>query len=241
MKKYLLVLFLFGSFIFVFPSFSPVYSINPFESAPECGFEGLACCGSVDNTNDINAAVNEHAPAGLGGTILGLLGGGIDSFRNSTGGVFSAQCLTGQETPQSDGSCKCVSVATAATEARISYYCGRYIDKRTPQHTEDLAKCLECSEDNGGLYTGLGCIPTTFSSFVSNFLLGFGISLGGGISLMCIIYSAFMIQTSRGNADKIQHAQEQLTACITGLMLIIFSIFILRVIGVDILKIPGFQ
>jgi hypothetical protein len=241
MKKYLLLLFLFGSLIFVFPSFSPVYSVNPLESAPECGFEGLACCGDVDQSGNVNAAVNEHAPFGLGDKIMGLFGGGFDTFKNATGGVFAAQCLTGTAEIQANGSCKCAKTAAASTIAKISYYCSRYIDERSPQHSEDLKKCLECSDNNGGLYTGLGCIPTTFSNFISNFLLGFGISLGGGISLMCIIYSAFMIQTSRGNADKIQHAQEQLTACITGLMLIIFSIFILRVIGVDILRIPGFQ
>lgn len=241
MKKiFLLFLFIVG-LTFIIPQFNSVYSANPFEKAPECGFDGLACCGDVDQSGDINAAVNEHAPLGVGGKIMGLFGGGFDTFKNATGGVFSTQCLTGEPIPQANGSCKCVVVVNAPTESRISRYCARYIDKNSPAHAEDLQKCLECSENNGGLYTGLGCIPTTFSSFVSNFLLGFGISLGGGISLLCIIYSAFMIQTSGGNADRIQHAQEQLTACITGLMLIIFSIFILRIIGVDILRIPGFQ
>ena len=39
----------------------------------------------------------------------------------------------------------------------------------------------------------------------------------------------------------LKKAQELITSCIMGLMLIIFSIFILRLIGVDILKIPGFE
>ena len=57
---------------------------------------------------------------------------------------------------------------------------------------------------------------------------------------MCIIYSAYLIQFSRGNPERIKKAREYLTSCIMGLLLIIFSIFILRLIGVDILRIPGF-
>jgi len=67
-----------------------------------------------------------------------------------------------------------------------------------------------------------------------------GIGLAGLIALLCIIYAAFMIQISSGNPERIKKAQELLTSCIMGLMLIIFSVFILRLIGVDILKIPGF-
>ena len=50
-----------------------------------------------------------------------------------------------------------------------------------------------------------------------------------------------MMQTSQGNPEKLKKAQEMLTSCIMGLMLIIFSVLILRLIGVDILKIPGFN
>ena len=52
------------------------------------------------------------------------------------------------------------------------------------------------------------------------------------------IVGAFNYLTSFGNAERIKKAQEMLTSCIIGLMLIIFSVFILRLIGVNILKIP---
>ena len=41
--------------------------------------------------------------------------------------------------------------------------------------------------------------------------------------------------------EKIKKAQDLLTSCIMGLMLIIFAVFILRLVGVNILRIPGFS
>jgi len=47
-----------------------------------------------------------------------------------------------------------------------------------------------------------------------------------------------MILVSSGNPDKIQAGKELITAAIAGLLLIIFAVFILRLIGKDILGIP---
>ena len=93
----------------------------------------------------------------------------------------------------------------------------------------------------GGIYTAIGCIPNDLSLFIKERVFGLALGLAGMISLFCIIYAAFQIQTSSGNAEKVKKAQEILTSCIMGLMLIIFSIFILKLIGIDILKIPGFR
>jgi len=115
--------------------------------------------------------------------------------------------------------------------------------------SSEKTKCYQCIGYNpskpselgeGGVWTGIGCIRTTTSQFVTETVMGLGISLAGIISLICIIYAAIVIQISGGNPERIKKAQEMLTSCIMGLLLIIFSIFILRVIGVDILRIPGF-
>jgi hypothetical protein len=79
------------------------------------------------------------------------------------------------------------------------------------------------------------------AGFISVTLLGWGVGLAGLIALACIIYSTFVLQTSGGNPERIKKAREYLTSCIVGLLLIIFSVFILNVIGVNILQIPGFQ
>lgn len=105
---------------------------------------------------------------------------------------------------------------------------------------EEQPSCLSCVTYKKGIWTALGCIESDISQFVRKFILNWGIGLGGGFSLLCIIYAAFMMQSSQGNPEKLKKSQETITSCIMGLMLIIFSVFILKLIGVNILKIPGF-
>lgn len=103
----------------------------------------------------------------------------------------------------------------------------------------ELNDCLNCA-NRGGYWSGITCFYGNINDFITENLFRFGVGLGGLIAVFCIIYAAFQIQTSQGSPEKIKKAQELLTSCIMGLMLIIFSVFILKLIGVDILKIPGF-
>ena len=108
----------------------------------------------------------------------------------------------------------------------------------------EKARCVDCLKGTGqsvGVWTGVGCVRSNIGSFIQETLLGWGVGLAGGISMLCIMYAAFMMQTSGGEAEKIKKAQQLMTSCITGLMLIIFSVFILQLIGVRILRIPGFN
>ena len=86
----------------------------------------------------------------------------------------------------------------------------------------------------------MGCIPTDPSQFIGK-ILGIGIGIGGGIAFLLILFGGFQILTSAGNPEKLNAGKELVTSAITGLLIIIFSIFILRLIGVTILQIPDFQ
>lgn len=103
---------------------------------------------------------------------------------------------------------------------------------------QEKQACISCSKE--GVWTAIGCVDFKLDTFLKNTLFGWGIGLAGIIALLCIIWSAINMQISQGNSEKLKKAQENLTSCILGLILIIFSVLILRVIGVDILKIPGF-
>jgi hypothetical protein len=105
----------------------------------------------------------------------------------------------------------------------------------------EKTKCLECHENGKGIWTGLGCFYSDAPTFIQRTLLGFMVGLAGIVALLCIMYSAFILQTSRGNPERIKKAREYLTNCILGLIIIIFSIFILRLIGIEILRIPFLQ
>lgn len=91
---------------------------------------------------------------------------------------------------------------------------------------------------NTEIDTAIGCVPvleddngTAFAGFV----LGWGIGVGSGIAFLLIVYASFMIMTSQGDPNRLKAGQELLTSAISGLVLLIFSIFVLRFIGIDIL------
>jgi len=153
--------------------------------------------------------------------------------------VLSRKCFLGEPTTDS-GSCVCKTAVEPTAVANLAVLCNRYYTgkNKVADIQKELEPCISCVR-GGGLLTGIGCIPINLGNFVSNFVLSTGIGLGGVFSLFCIIYSAFMMQTSQGNPEKIKKAQENLTSCIIGLVLIIFSVFILRLIGVTIIRIPG--
>lgn len=88
--------------------------------------------------------------------------------------------------------------------------------------------------------TAIGNISTDPFAFVKS-VLSLLLSLSGGITVVFIIIAGYRLMTSQGNPEAVKAAQEQLTSAIVGFLFIIFSLVILQVIGVDILKIPGFK
>lgn len=92
----------------------------------------------------------------------------------------------------------------------------------------------------GKLYTAIGCIPFKTGNLFIRFILSWGIGIAGGIAFILIIIAGFQITTSQGDPKKLQAGRELLTSAIAGLVLLIFSVLILRLIGVNLLGIPGF-
>lgn len=86
--------------------------------------------------------------------------------------------------------------------------------------------------------TGIGPISTNPASLIGT-LVGILLGISGGIATVIIIISGYRIIFSRGDPEKLKAAQEAITSAIIGLLFIIFSVVILRIIGVDLLHIPG--
>lgn len=89
------------------------------------------------------------------------------------------------------------------------------------------------------IWTGLGCFPTDITGLISTI---FTVLVGilGGFILLCIIVEGMRIMTSAGNPEAMKKAQEGITSCIIGFIVVFFSVLILRIIGVDILQLPWF-
>lgn len=99
--------------------------------------------------------------------------------------------------------------------------------------------CASCMDNGKGVWTAFGCIQTEPSAFIGS-ILQIGIGIGGGVAFLLILFGGFQILTSAGNPEQLTAGREVVTSAITGLLLIIFSIFLLRLIGYNIFGIPGF-
>lgn len=94
-----------------------------------------------------------------------------------------------------------------------------------------------CASDS--INTAIGCIPYKPSPFVEFFLKWF-FGVVGGIAFLLIISAGYQIMTAQGDPQKMASGREVLTAAISGLIFIVFSVFLLNLIGYHILRLPGF-
>lgn len=88
--------------------------------------------------------------------------------------------------------------------------------------------------------TAIGCIETNDSTLFSSFWLKFAIGIGGGMTLVLSALSGILWLLSGGDPEKVKAAKELLGGALGGLLMIIFSVYLLELIGVRILQLPGF-
>lgn len=82
--------------------------------------------------------------------------------------------------------------------------------------------------------TAVGDIPTDPQSFINTFL-SIVVSIAGGIAIILMVIGAIRIITSSGDQQKLSGGRDQFVAAVAGLLFLIFSVLILRFIGISIL------
>lgn len=92
----------------------------------------------------------------------------------------------------------------------------------------------------GGIcITALGSIPTNLKEF-SEKILSIATGVAGGIAFILMVTGAIRILTSQGDPKGVAGGREMLVAALAGLLFLIFSVLILRFIGINLLGgIPG--
>lgn len=111
-------------------------------------------------------------------------------------------------------------------------------------HTSNIlavdSTAISCTDSNGniGVNTALGCVPVEMDKFVA-WLLPYLFGIGGGIAFILMIIGFIQMTTSQGDPKAVQGAKETITSAVIGLLVCLFAIFLLRLITVNILKIPG--
>lgn len=108
----------------------------------------------------------------------------------------------------------------------------------TPPPTDNSRFCNGVDE-TGGINTAIGCIKVGSGNELVNTILRLAIGLGGGIALALILYGVFIVTTSAGMPDKLKAGSEIITSAVIGLIFILLSIFLVHLIGINILGIPG--
>jgi hypothetical protein len=114
-------------------------------------------------------------------------------------------------------------------------YCCPY--QNLPTQTERAPLNPICNGE--GINTAIGCIPIGDQTSFLVFVLRWALGIAGGVAFILIIYAGFLYMSSGGDKQKVGAGKELLTAAISGLLLIIFSVFILDLFGIRILRIPG--
>lgn len=84
------------------------------------------------------------------------------------------------------------------------------------------------------IQTILGDIPNKPED-LAGWFLEHSILVAGGIAFLLMIYGGFLFMTSAGDPNKLQEATDVIMSAIAGLLMIIFSVFLLRLIGVTFL------
>lgn len=89
--------------------------------------------------------------------------------------------------------------------------------------------------------TALGCLYAGDPGLLIRQVLAWGASVGIGIAFLMFIFAGFQITTASGDPKRAQAGRELMTSAISGLMLIFFALLLLNFIGVEVLRLPGFD
>lgn len=219
---------------------NPTPTFPPAIPALNCG-----TCGFADTNNECNANCQEKVGSSPGTCLCEPQDGVLQCNQDCSNGT-NASCGNGC------GNCddvdpsilgfdwRCVNDNGGITpQGPIGIPIEQY-DPCKGVESANRQKCRDCVA-GGGAWAAIGpnnCIPTDPSGFAAEIIkILFG--LAGGVAFLLIIYGAFICITSQGNPQKAQACRETITSAIVGLLMLIFALFIVRLIFGPIGIIPG--
>lgn len=191
--------------------------------------QGKTCSGGNWNANKIHYCT-EFPKTDAGGVTSGTISGPFSvegMYRIVTYVKGPGPCSAGSALPLVCQGSFCVGQECESTKYDICQ--------------GDLSDRCEPCVTAGNAWTAIGCITTSDPQEFVIWLLKAGIGIAGGIALLLMIMGGILIILSSGDPQKLQSGKDILTSAILGLVVIIFSVFLLQLIGVQILMIPGFR
>jgi hypothetical protein len=153
-----------------------------------------------------------------------------NSDSNGNGGTVPWWCSCGL---LGKGCCKTTSSAGVGACNNNQLTCNNGICENKSSKTTSARISGDCND--GFISTAIGCIPFGSSSALVTFFVSWGLGIGGGVAMLSLIYAGFMTMTSAGDPKRLEMGKELVVSSLSGIVLLAFSIFVLRLIGVDIL------
>ncbi len=94
----------------------------------------------------------------------------------------------------------------------------------------------------------IGCIQTNLNDFTREgaagglvqTILTLIFSAGGGIAFLYLLYGSFLILTSQADPERLNHGKRVIYGALIGIIFTVGAVFIITLIGNNILRIPGF-
>lgn len=142
----------------------------------------------------------------------------------------------------------------AQTEQTTCDLCGKCTDiYLNPQPTPgNWSQCATCLYGGTGVntlttapnpdkaFTILGCIQTSSGGFTS-FFVNLLTSIMSGVAFLGIVFGGIKIMLARGNHDELIEGRRYVYGSVLALLVVLFAVFIVKIIGGTILKIPYMQ
>lgn len=157
--------------------------------------------------------------------------------------MFFAVPTTVQATCKASSSCKSGQVACRLNGSTTNYCCKTAAECTTFKNSGGTSKSgsfpQTCTNGGAGIETALGCLPYETDGFTSSLLL-FLAGISGGITLIVMLMATIQIMTGGNNPEQVKKGKELFTGAVTGLLFIIFSVTLLKIVAGDIIKLPGF-
>lgn len=162
----------------------------------------------------------------------------FNELKNIGDDVDPPRCFIGEPDDPNKLDCKCITAEEKVEQKKVVLEKIQDLCRKYTKSEEESNRCFTCMKD-GGYFSAIGCLYFQPERFLLINVFGLGVRLAGLYVFLCIIYSAIQIQLAGGNPEKLKSERERLTSCIIGLLIVLFSVFILRIVGVNILSIPG--
>ena len=207
---------------------------------------GLTCPSSVMDCNRLDSiyggcadgCIRKVINSGSGGGRSGSINGKCqcvtqDSIAPPASLTCGQECTLSSECPSACSVCTPIAQNGRPVCAQKAWQPG---DEPLDPLKLEPTTCL----GGKGLETALGCIPFEPVSLIG-WVLRWAIGVGGGIAFLLMAFASYQLMTSAGNPERLKAGQEMFVSAGAGLLFIIFSVFLLQLIGADILQIPGFN